>query len=334
MDVSTLRYRKQKFHEEYQQRLASANGRQEAMARDLADFDNGINLLLHGATYRACQKEMPNFATVYKWILHTSLPLSFYESVTLRKNIDIPFLEESPEFAYLVGVYQATVRVIHPRRYTIETADSSLEHEVERCFRALHMPVQNKKIVYDKNTPRQRTLRRIYLCSVSLMEYILRITENNSRIPHTFYIPKLMKAYLSGFCDKGVSPSYSTAKSKCSSIIRKYPRIGIVKTGSVPLLSAINYALRFLGISSFYNPQRSPRRIYINSLGSIKKFIGLRLFRSSEKVERLKGLYNQWKETNAFDRYGAYGKAKEQIRLERLANRSEYVEPAPEEDDD
>ena len=139
-----------KFHKIYQERIVSADGRQEAMEKDLADFDKGIELLLQGQSYEACRKMMPRFLTVYGWIVQNNLPLSFrdYNTTTGFKKINVHLLSESPSFACLVGVYQKKVKVIHPQTLAIETSDFSLEQEVEKCFHALHMVPRKKKIVY------------------------------------------------------------------------------------------------------------------------------------------------------------------------------------------
>lgn len=321
--------RQKRFHEEYQKSIVSANGREEVITRDLADFDRGIELILRGVTYRECEKLMPRFSSVYNWILHPIFPRSFRDPAKSRKKINISLLEDSPNFAYLVGMYQAKVRVVCPRNFVIETDDPSLEHEVERCFCALHMRPANKKIVYKHNPPNQR----IYYCSVALMSYISEITGNNSRIPHAFFVPNLMNAYLSGFCDAQARPGCAIkATSKHASILRKYPRIAITKKGNVPLMSAVNSALDFLGIASVYNPQSDPDTIYINSLKSAKRFIDLGLFRSRKKMRKLSNTYDEWKEVSELDYHGAYQKLKDQIILERESKLEKYVEP--EEDDD
>ena len=344
----------ERFHKIYQERIASADGRKEAMEKDLADFDKGIELLLQGRNRNACRNEMERFLTVYGWIAQRNLPQSFLDHVWC-KNINTRLLAKSPNFAYIMGFYQARLRIIHPHHIRIRTCDSSLEYEVEKCFNALHMAPSNKTIVFKKiKIPIAPTGRGIFnvaktlernietlnpivasdgylqqikhshvLCysSVMLMSYISEITENNSRIPHSFFIPNLMKAYLSGFCDAHSSPTYYKSKPKCSSIIRKYPRVVITKQGNVPLLSAVNSALNFLGIASVYNTQRNPDQIYILALESIKKFIDLGIYRSREKLGKLKELYDCWKDTNELDRHGAYQKLKDEIRMQRDENR-------------
>lgn len=318
-----------RFHKIYQERIVSANGRQEAMKKDLADFDKGIELLMQGRSYRTGKNEMKRFLTVYGWIVQRNLPQSFLAYVW-RKNINTHLLAKSPNFAYIVGVYQARIRAIHPQHIRIRTGDSSLEHEVETCFRALHMVPSKKKIVFKK------IKHSHVLCynSVLLMSYISEITENNTRIPHAFFIPNLMHAYLSGFCDAHSSPTYYKSKPKCSSIIRKYPRIVITKQGNVPLLSAVNSALNFLGIASVYNLQSNPSQIYILALESIKKFIDAGIYRSHEKMGKLKELYDYWKDTNEFDYAGAFQKQKNKILLKRLQEKkTEFDEAEPTDED-
>lgn len=317
-DRKLLLARKANFHKVYLKSIASADGRKEAMGKDLADFDKGIELLLNGKNYRTCTQEMPRFSTVYDWILQRNLPWSFRD-----RNVEVEFkkintdrLSESSNFAYLLGVYQAKVASINPDRLTITTNEPSLAREVENCFNALHMKPSRKLVDFSNSGHAER----IYYDSSRLMSYISEITENNTRIPHSFFLPNLMIAYLSGFFDARASPHHSESKSKCSSIIRKYPRIVITKKGNVPLLSAVDSALNFIGIASNYDSQKNPSQIYINELKSIKKVIDLGLFRSCEQMDKLKELYDYWKDTNELDRNGKYQVQKNKIVLERLKN--------------
>ena len=164
------------------------------------------------------------------------------------------------------------------------------------------------------------------------MSYISEITENNARIPHEFYIPVIMNSYLSGFSAQA-SISYTKDIFKCSSIPRISPKIVIRKQGNISLMSAVNSALNLLGVASVYNKLTDPGCIYIYALESIKKFIDLGLCRSSEKMGRLKELYDYWKDTKELDDYGAYQKLKDKIRLQRDENKpGAYVEKAGEDE--
>jgi len=321
---------KARFHKIYQERIASADGRQEAMENDLADFDKGIELLLQGQCHRVCKNEVQRFATVYGWIFQKSLPLSFrdYYTTTGLKKINRRSLLESPSFAYLVGAYQAKTKDIHPQTLTIGTGDSSLEHEVEKCFHRLHMIPGKKEIFYKGSKSNQR----IYYCSSDFMSCISEITENNTIVPHSFFIPNLMNAHLSGFSDARAVPSHAQVKSRCSSIVRKYPIIIIIKKGNVPLLSAVNSAFHFLGVASVYDPHKNSGRICIAETKSIKKFIDLGLFRSRKKMGRIRELYDYWRDTNEIDRNGAYDKLKKQVLLERVQEDA-FVEDGQDEDD-
>lgn len=330
MDVRTLRYRKQKFHEEYQKRLASANGRQEAMARDLADYDKGIELLVNGVSYRACQKMMPHFMTVYGWILQRNFPSSFADHTVPRKQIDMSLLENSLDFVYLVGAYQAKVQDISLQCYTIATGDMPLAGRVENCFKALHFKPGVTDYFFASRTP----AKRVYFNSTKFMSCILEITKNNTCIPRQFYIPTSKVVYLSAFFDVRAVPVYSSKRIKSSSIVRHYPKIVITKIGRPSLLSSVNASLHVLGINSNYDSQSRPGRIQIDELASIKKFIDLGLFRSREKMARLKELYGDWKKTKEFDYNGAYNKLKKKILLERESKMAKYVEPTSEEDDE
>lgn len=328
MDRKTLLRRQEKFHELYQKRLASANGMEEAMARDLAQYDEGIELLLQGVSSRACLKLLPHFTTTYSWIRQATIPRSFKDYFALRKKVNLASLEASPSFAYIVGAYQAKVDKIHSTILTIE-GSYSLEHEVEKCFRSLNMASNRSKIAHKSGRPNDRI--RYY--SLNLMSRISKITENNSRIPQLFFIPEMLIAYISGFFDARASPSFSGVRCEGSSIVRKYPRITISKYGNVPLMSSVNSVLHFLGIASIYDSQNDPRHIYINALGSVKKVIDLGLFRCPEKRQKLIDLYTYWTETKELDYRCAYQRQKEMIIRENKAKIDKYVEQELEDDE-
>lgn len=314
-DRKILFARKAKFHNIYLKNVASANGRKEAMEKDLADFDKGIELLLDGKNYRTCTQEMPRFPTVYGWIVQKNLPWSFRDrNVGVEfKKINTDRLSESSNFAYLLGVYQAKVTSINPDRLTITTNEPSLAREVEKCFNDLHMKPSRKPVAFSNS----KCAKRMYYDSSRLMAYISEITEGNTRIPRIFFLPDLMTSYLSGFFDARATPCYSAVKVKCSDITRNYPRITITKKDNISLLSTINSSLIFLGINSKYNQYNNPGQITIDALDSIRKCIDLNLFRCAKKVRRINELYDYWKETKELDNYGAYRKLKDEILLQR-----------------
>ena len=320
-----------KFHKIYHERINSADERQEAMKNDLADFDRGIELLLQGRCHRVCKGEIGRFATVYNWIFQKSLPLSFrdYYSTTCLKEINRSSLLESSSFAYLVGAYQAKTVAIHPQTFTIGTSDSSLEQKVKKCFHGLHMMPKRREHFYGKN----KSNLQVNYCSSEFMSFISEITENNTIVPHSFFIPDIMCSYLSAFSDARASPLYSKVRAKCSNLVRKYPIIVIIKKENVPLLSAVNSAFHFLDIASVYNPEKNSKRVYIAEIKSIKKFIDLGLFRSSKKMGRLSELYNHWRDINKFDYRGALEKAKKQIISERMPDEEGFVDDVQDEDD-
>jgi len=323
--------RKKQFHEIYDARLASANGKKEAMARDLADFDKGIELLLQGVSYREGPQEMERFSTVYGWITGRNLPQSFRDFAEQFKKISTSQLSDSLDFVYLVSVYQAKVRDIALNRYNVVTGDVPLARRVEHCFKSLYLQPSVKDISFSNNS---RHATRVYFNSTKFMSCISEITKNNTCIPGQFYIPASMLMYLSAFFDVRAVPFYSSRRIKSSSILRHYPKIVITKTGRPSLLSSVNASLHVLGINSNYDSQSRPGQIQIDELASIKKFIDLGLFRSSEKMARLKEAYAYWEKTKELDYNGAYNKLKEQILLERGSKMEKYVAPEPEEEDD
>jgi len=332
MDSETLLSRQKNFHEIYQERLASANGKAEAMALDLADFDKGIELLLQGLCHRECKMVIPRFTTVYGWIVNCGIPSSFrnYSTSTSLKKVDPSLFEDLPNFAYFVGACQAKTKNIPSNTWSIPKRDFLLEKEVSRCFNSLH--IGNRKERADNNDGGQKP--RVYYCSSGLMSYISEITERNSCVPHLFFTQEMMIPYISGFFDARAVLLYSRNKVQCSDIVRKYPLVRIIKKGNVPLMRAVNSAIHFIGVDSVYTPEKNPNRIHIAKLESIKKVIDLSLFRNSGKMERLTDLYTEWDEIKELDYRGAFNRLKEKVLLERLDKMAPYIDDYLDEDDD
>ena len=303
--------RKKKVHEIFQER-STANGKRVQMEKDLLRFDQGIELLLTGKTYKECKRLLSCFPTIYGWIKRGTLPLSFRESATRTKNIPAKLMKKQ-QFAYLLGIYQSKTGEVNKERLSITTRDSCLERKVKQSLNHLKIRYSQTEVHYA-----DRTAKRIYCDSKNLMSLIKQATEDNTIIPKEFIQEKKMLLnYLRGIFDSRGIPSYSPHKIKSSQIRRIYPRITITKSDNTSLLSAINTMLHSLGINSRYNPRQNPNQIIINETESIKKIIDYGLFKSKEKMQELKENYKYWKETKEHDYKGKFHKLKEKIREER-----------------
>jgi len=312
MNRQEILERKNEVHRIFRERSA-LNGNHAQMKKDLQRFDSGVYLLLNGVTYRDCCEIIDCFSTVYNWIKHKTLPLSFRQSATRTKEINPARIRQKQNFAYLLGVYQSKVNEIDKNRLTIHTKDSELERTVNQSLTALKLKYSQTTVYYA-----DRSAEKIYCDSKNLMSMIREVTEDNTSIPKEFMQDqKLMITYLQGFFDSRATPSYAPRAIQNSKIRRIYPRITITKSGNISLLSAVNTALHLLGINSKYNPKQNPNNIVINDMESIKKTIDYKLFRSQKKMQELKETYRYWEETKEHDYNGKFQKLKDRIRKER-----------------
>jgi len=312
MSKNALLARQSEMHRIFEERSV-LNRNHTQTEEDLRRFDHGIELLLQGKTYRACQESVRNFSTVYGWIKRGNLPMSFRDSATRTKKIKTGKFLKKKQFAYLLGVYQSKVHEINPERLSICTSNPDLEKTVKQSFNTLRIKHTQTTVKYT-----DRTAKKIYCDSKSLMSFIKEVTEDNTGIPKEFLQDhKMLISYLQGFFDSRAVPSYAPSNIQNSQIKRMHPRITITKSGNTSLLSAVNTALHSLGINSRYNQRKNPDHVVINELESIKKVIDYKLFRNRENIRALKETCTYWKETKKYDNNGKFQRQKDKVRKER-----------------
>ena len=171
--------------------------------------------------------------------------------------------------------------------------------------------------------------------STAFMELLDEITRGNTIIP-IGYIPGssereqtyFIHEYIRGFFDQRAKIITRTKRISSSPFLRIKPQV-IIKKENREILSELEKLLRSIGLSPTKPTKHKGSKGYyhvvsINKAEDIQRVIDIPLFASQEKLEKLIGLYESWKDLMAEDKYGVLGRrllnaAREKRKQEVLA---------------
>lgn len=278
----------------------------EQIEKDYLVFERVIKGIMEGQDLMRVAKSVGRcYETVYEWVNYGKYPK--YLSCACRKDVDFRLLEKSDDFCYLLGAYQARAKKMDNLELVIKSKNlryiEDISRRIKRLFGKVSFTVAGG-------------IAKASYTSIDLMNYIRKITKENTIIPYVVVNPKKKeRAYFRGFFDSRLEVLYCGRKIRGSIFKRRFPRL-VIRKENKQLLSQVGEFLERQGIGFVqYNSS-----LMINRQGGISRFLGLNLV-SKPKHEKLKQLYEDYSELMSIDFRGRVAAVRDKIDMENEMNR-------------